>query len=189
MKFINREHIPDLFWIGMILTTIAFLTGQATRIRFVLQAVSPAYVNAEAAEIRLMTLGILRNSDQGFPELCMIFREKRPRQHPDDPINPVSITGFQCDANAIDPHAPETKTAISAVPIMVQMSNGQTLEWTSDDLKESAERLKESGIFRFASVCFVLGLIIQIASRVRNRKSQVAQPAYPATPEPPATKP
>jgi hypothetical protein len=148
-----------LFVVGLLLETAAFLGDQASSISFILKFIAPNYIQAKKGLEKLETKNELIPQDIGFTQINQIFFDLlRPQVEP-EVLEKISILKIRREGAIL---GFSTKRVKEIVPLKIELSNGQTVDWNWESLDTEVEKLKQQNIFKYATVIFVIGAIVQI---------------------------
>lgn len=147
-----------LFVLGLFLVIAAFLGGQEDHLPFVLNAISPDYMQAREALRRMQSTLTLGPHDPGFAQISRIFLKELALQNPPDEVASVSVVRIQRRQPLLD----FSKATREVVSVAFELSNGQTLEWSLGLLMARVSELKKGYVFIASVALFVVGIILQI---------------------------
>ena len=163
-----------IFFLGLLLVIAAFLGAQADRFPFVLNVISPDYMQAREGLRRMQSTLILDPRDPGFTQLAGIFLEELALENPPDEVASVSVVKIQRQQPLLD----FSKATKEEVSVAFELSNGQTLEMSLDLLNVRVNQLKKGYVSVAAVVLFVVGIILQMKGFAsKSKREQQQQPS------------
>ena len=150
-----------LFVMGILLSCFGFLLSNTERLPFVLQMVSPSYINARFA---LQTLEMGKEvlpGMRGFAECATIYMIELEDQNPIEILSGVAITRFYHPPKVVKGLSVKRGISVSR-PLEITLSNGQKLNTTLEALEKKVFRLKAKKLFSWATIIFLFGVFFQI---------------------------
>jgi hypothetical protein len=155
-----------IFVAGILLSICAFVADKVDHIPFVLRLLAPAYARALAGITKLQSTKSLFPSDEGFAEISRLFFNTAAHENPPEVLASLSIKSFTRQTAMI---AFGEDRADEVVPLQVELSNGQKVQWDLRQVEAQLASLKESRVFDYAVVFFILGTVITIIGFVVER--------------------
>jgi len=149
-----------IFIVGILVSVCAFVADKVDHIPAMLKLLAPGYIRAQTAIEKLKTAKTLEPSNAGFAEISKLFFERAARENSPKLLATMSIQKLTRQG-AIRTYGELQVNEI--VPVEVELSNGQKVQWDLKQIKAQATSLKESRLFHFSVGFFVLGLIIATA--------------------------
>ena len=156
-----------LFLLGLLFEFAAFCGDQAKDIPPILRFIAPDYVNATAGIGILSTKKLLKAGDLGFKELSSAFLNKLMELNDPEEVSKVSVQVFKRGTARL---GFSVDRAREVIPIQVEVSNGQTLEWSLESATEEVAKLEKQNLFRYSLVVFFTGALIQCIAFYLERK-------------------
>jgi hypothetical protein len=155
-----------IFFAGILLSICAFVADKVDHIPFVLRLLAPAYARARAGIAKLDSSKTLLPSDEGFAEISRLFFDVAAHENPPELIASVSVKSNTRQAAMI---AFGENRAAEIIPLQVELSNGQKVQWDLKQVEAQVTSLKERRVFDYAAVFFILGTVITIIGFVVER--------------------
>jgi hypothetical protein len=146
-----------IFVIGLVVSACAFVADKVDHIPAVLRLLAPEYARAEMALAKLKDTKTLGPDDNGFSEISKLFFQNAARENSPELLATLSIKKFarQTAMMAFG----ESKVG-EVIPVEIELSNGQKVQWDLKQMETQAASLKENRIFHFSVGFFFLGLVI-----------------------------
>ena len=147
-----------LFAVGLLVSFTAFAADHATNIPFVLRVLAPAYYHAAQARATLEAAKQLHPADAGFREIEQIFVGLLAKENSAEALRGVAVTQFTRGTAML---GFSESRAREVIPVHVQLSNGQTLQWDLSALDEQLATRRDAATFRYGFVAFLLGSLTE----------------------------
>jgi len=157
-----------IFFAGIVLSICAFVVDKADHIPVVLRLVVPAYVHARAGLAKLQSTKVLVPADEGFAQISRLFFETASHENSPELLATLSIKSFTRQTAMI---AFGEDRAGEIVPLQVDLSNGQKVQWDVRQVEAQVASLKQSRVFDFALALFILGTVIAVIGFLIERLS------------------
>ena len=145
-----------LFVLGIFFAVCAFFIDKVENLPFVLNLLAPQYTKAHSSLIELEKKTILIPADPGFDAIANIFLLKLGEENPSNSLKDIFVT-------KIERHKPVLAFSKSLVGEYVKLtfslSNGQSINWSIEKLKETIFAHKTKSIFSFAAIIFFFGIV------------------------------
>ena len=155
----------------------AFAADHATSIPWVLRLFAPHYYHATVARKTLDEQKTLTPADEGFQEIQEIFMGLLAQQNSAEKLRGVSVARFTRGTAML---GFSESRAREMIPLDVELSVGQKLQWDLTALDEQLATHRESVTFRYAFVAFIGGTVIETLAfllellRPRHRESHAS---------------
>jgi hypothetical protein len=146
-----------VFIVGILVSACAFIADKVDHIPAVLRVLAPAYLRAQAGIEKLKATKTLEPNDAGFSEITKLFFARAARENPPELLASLSVRKLTRQTAMM---AFGESQVGEVVPVEVELSNGQKVQWDLKQIESETAPLKESRIFHFSVAFFILGLII-----------------------------
>ena len=167
---LNLTLAMFLFFLGIMVESLAFFVGHADHVPFVFRVISPTYYSANKGFEKLRDIKLLKPTDKGFVEISQLFKEIAVKQNSVDVIKKITPTEFT-RKNAYQSFS--TKRVKEVIKVEVKLSNGQVVDWDLNIISTMVKDLKSTNTFKIAMVIFAIGVFIQIISVVINTPKSI----------------
>lgn len=144
---------------GLLLEIAAFAIGNTGHIPWLLPIIAPAYYRANVGYNKLNSDKLLESNDKGFTEISNLFIEIAAKQNSPEVLKNIKIIKFIRKGAVL---GFSTDKAREKIPVEIQLTNGQTVEWDIHEIMLLVDNLKSKNIFIFAVIIFVFGVVVQI---------------------------